>query len=231
MRSQNVLKLLFVCSFAIAAGCGSVSSSSDNSEYVSVQPDGVTAESPVAGEQTAVFAGGCFWGVEAVFENLRGVRDVRSGYAGGSSKDANYDKVSNGETKHAEAVIVRFDPAKISYEQLLSVFFTVAHDPTQLDRQGPDVGPQYRSEIFYSNDEQRQAASVYIDQLGNSGKFSKPIVTKISALEKFYDAETYHQDFMRKNPNNPYIVAHDRPKLVELKKQFPDLYVHKYGPR
>ena len=230
MKRNNAIKLLLICSFAAIVGCGSVASSTaspETNENSALPPILL----PVAGEQTAVFAGGCFWGIEAVFENLKGVIDVRSGYAGGSKKDADYETVSSGRTKHAEAVIIRYDPTKISYDELLAVFFSVAHDPTQLDRQGPDVGPQYRSEIFYTTEQQQAAAAAFIEKLGSSGKFSGPIVTKLSALEKFYDAESYHQDFMRKNPDHPYILAHDRPKLVELKKEFPDLYLRKYGPK
>jgi peptide-methionine (S)-S-oxide reductase len=185
--------------------------------------------SPVsAAEQRAVFAGGCFWGVEAVFEHVKGVKDVRSGYAGGTKETANYDAVSAGETTHAESVEVRYDPAKVTYEQLLKVFFTVVHDPTQLNRQGPDVGPQYRSAIFYVNEEQRSVATAFIEGLKASKAFKDPVVTEVSPLKAFYDAENYHQDFMRNNPDHAYIVYHDKPKLKALKKRFPDLYFAKY---
>lgn len=176
-----------------------------------------------AANESAVFAGGCFWGVEAVFENVKGVSDVRSGYAGGNLADANYEAVSEGKTKHAESVEVRFDPAKVSYEKLLEIFFSIIHDPTQLNRQGPDVGPQYRSAIFYRTPEQKAAAEVFIKQLAVAKKFADPIVTEVVPLTQFFAAEDYHQDYMRKNPKDPYIVYHDVPKLIALKKQFPEL--------
>ncbi len=181
----------------------------------------------VVAEQTAVLAGGCFWGVEGVFEHVRGVLDVRSGYAGGTKETANYDDVSDGKTKHAESVEIRFDPAKVTYEQLLNIFFTVVHDPTELNRQGPDIGPQYRSAIFYMNDEQKKLAKDYIDAINKSKVLPKPIVTQVVALDKFYDAEEYHQDYIVKNPKQPYVVYNDLPKLEALKFRFPDLYVEK----
>lgn len=176
---------------------------------------------------TAVFAGGCFWGVEAVFENVRGVRDVVSGYTGGDSADAKYDFVSRDRTKHAESVRIIFDPSIVTYGTLLQIFFSVVHDPTQLNRQGPDVGKHYRSAIFYSNQTQRQIASGYIVELTKKKVFSKPIVTQIDSLKRFYPAEQYHQDFARKNPRNLYIVTHDLPKVRALEKQFPKLYLKK----
>lgn len=178
-----------------------------------------------AAEQKAIFAGGCFWGVEAVFEHVKGVTGVRSGYAGGTKKTANYRAVSGGETKHAEVVEIRFDPAKISYEQLLYVFFAVAHDPTELNRQGPDVGPQYRSAIFYADEKQKTAVQVFIKSLETSKAFPKPVVTEIGPLVEFFEAEDYHQDYLVKNPKDAYIVAHDLPKLSALKQKFPNLYV------
>ena len=173
--------------------------------------------------ETAVFAGGCFWGVEGVFEHVRGVADVQSGYSGGAASDANYDAVSSGETGHAESVIVTYDPAKVSYGTLLSVFFLVAHDPTQVDRQGPDVGPQYRSAIFYGSDAQKLAAQEYLRQL--DGQFAAPVATQLVPLEAFHPAERHHQDFMRLNPLHPYILAHDQPKLRQLRAAFPKLFV------
>lgn len=175
-------------------------------------------------EQTLVLAGGCFWGVEAVFEHLKGVSNVVSGYSGGSAKTANYDRVSNGQTGHAEAVKITYDPSKISYGQLLKVFFSVAHDPTQLNRQGPDIGTQYRSAIFFSNPAQKQVAQAYIQQLNQARIFPKSIVTQVTPLNKFYAAEEYHQNFITKNPNYPYVVFHDLPKLNQLKQQFATLY-------
>ncbi|MEP7273139.1 MAG: peptide-methionine (S)-S-oxide reductase MsrA [Acidobacteriota bacterium] len=184
-------------------------------------------DSPLAsakGEQTVILAGGCFWGVEAVFEHVKGVTDVRSGYAGGSTATATYDKVSSGDTGHAESVRIVYDPSKISYGRLLKVFFAVAHDPTTLNRQGPDRGTQYRSAIFYSNEEQKRIATAYVAQLNQAKVFGGPIVTQIAALQAFHDAEGYHQDYLVNHPNEPYIVINDRPKVENLRKQFPDLY-------
>jgi peptide-methionine (S)-S-oxide reductase len=175
-------------------------------------------------EQVAVFAGGCFWGVEAVFEHVKGVKDAVSGYAGGNALTAHYPIVGSGRTGHAESVRVVYDPARVSYGQLLKVYFSVAHDPTQLDRQSPDVGPQYRSEIFTTSAEQRKIADAYIAQLTAAKAFAKPIVTKVEPLVKFYPAEAYHQDYLRLHPDEPYIVYNDAPKLVHLKQLFPALY-------
>jgi peptide-methionine (S)-S-oxide reductase len=177
--------------------------------------------------QTAVFAGGCFWGVEAVFEHLKGVVEVVSGYAGGSTKNPDYEAVSSGRTGHAEAVRVTFDPAQISYETLLEIFFSVAHDPTQLNRQGPDVGTQYRSAIFFGDETQAKAARAHIDRLTRAKTFAQPIVTEVAPLTKFYLAEGYHQDYMRKHPTQPYIVIHDRPKVDALRRQYGHLYREK----
>ncbi len=186
-----------------------------------------TPTTSVKGEQTAVFAGGCFWGLEAVFEHIKGVSDVTSGYSGGTKQTADYETVSGGETGHAEAVKVIYDPAQVSYEQLLKVFFSVAHDPTELNRQGPDTGTQYRSAIFYSNDEQKRLAENYVAELTKTKTFAKPIVTQIVALDEFYKAEDYHQDYLVRHPNQPYIVINDQPKVENFRKQFPDLYVSK----
>lgn len=175
-------------------------------------------------QQTALFAGGCFWGVDAVFKHVKGVSEVVSGYAGGSAKTANYREVSAGSTEHAETVRISYDPSRVSYQQLLEVFFSVAHDPTELNRQGPDVGSQYRSAIFYTSAEQQQVAQSYIQQLTAARTFSSPIVTQVVPLEKFYPAEDYHQNYLARNPNQPYIVVHDIPKLVALQKKFPALY-------
>jgi peptide-methionine (S)-S-oxide reductase len=175
-------------------------------------------------EQTAVFAGGCFWGVDAVFKHVKGVTEVVSGYAGGSAATAHYEQVSEGNTGHAESVRVRFDPTKVSYQQLLQVFFGVAHDPTELNRQGPDVGSQYRSAIFYTSAEQQKNAQTYIQQLTAARTFSAPIVTQVVPLQQFYSAEDYHQNFLALHPNKPYIVINDLPKLEQLRKKFPALY-------
>jgi len=173
--------------------------------------------------QTAVLAGGCFWGVEAVFERLKGVSDVVSGFAGGSKATAHYEVVSLGTTGHAEAVRISYDPSQITYGQLLRVFFAVAHDPTELNRQGPDEGTQYRSSIFYAGDEQRQVARAYIEQLDAAHLFKRRIATTLVPLEGFYPAESYHQNFLERNPTYPYIVYNDLPKLRHLEKTFPDL--------
>lgn len=177
-----------------------------------------------AAEEKAVFAGGCFWGVEAVFEHVKGVIDVRSGYSGGTKATANYGAVSNGETRHAESVEIRFDPSKVTYEQLLYVFFAVAHDPTEVDRQGPDVGKQYRSVIFYVDQKQKRVALSFIRAIETSKAFNKPIATEVVPLVAFFVAENYHQDFLKNNPDHPYIIAHDLAKLRALKEKFPAFY-------
>ena len=194
-----------VLSLALGAGllgCGSGLADANAGQL----PDPAIATAAVAGDQVAVLAGGCFWGVEAVFEHIKGVRHVSSGYAGGSAATARYALVGSGVTSHAEAVKVVFDPRQVSYGQLLKVFFSVAHDPTQLNRQGPDRGPQYRSAIFASDADQARVARAYIAQLSKARAFPKPIVTEVAPLEKFYVAEDYHQDYARLHPNEPYIV-------------------------
>lgn len=176
------------------------------------------------GEQTAVLAGGCFWGVEAVFEHVKGVTRVESGYAGGSADTARYEAVSSGRTGHAESVQITYDPSQITYGQLLKVFFAVAHNPTEINRQGPDVGPQYRSAIFYANEEQKRIAEKYIAQLDQAKVFTQKIATQVVPLKSFFEAERYHQNYLVNHPNEPYIVHHDMPKLAALKKQLPELY-------
>ena len=223
---KNVMKLALFLSVATVLGC-SVVSSSKTADVSESMPSAEVEAAAQKGLQTAVFAGGCFWGVEAVFESLKGVTDAKSGYAGGTAKTANYDTVSEGSSQHAEAVIVTYDPAKITYAQLLDVFFTVAHNPTELNRQGPDTGPQYRSAIFFTGEEQKKAATAFVADLDAKKVWPKPIVTQVVPLEKFYDAEAYHQNYLVKNPTQPYIVQHDLPKLEDLKKKFPDLYVAK----
>lgn len=180
--------------------------------------------SQVKGRQTAVLAGGCFWGVDAVFKHVKGVDNVVSGFSGGEARTAHYEVVSTGETGHAESVKITYDPSKVTYAQLLRVFFSVATDPTELNRQGPDVGTQYRSVIFYTNDEQKQIALAYIDQLNKARVFSGPIVTQVVPFRAFYEAEAYHQNYLALHPDNPYIVYNDLPKLRHLKQQFPELY-------
>ena len=184
----------------------------------------LAAPAKPAATQTAVLAGGCFWGVEGVFEHMRGVRGVVSGYAGGDSSAATYEKVGTGRTGHAESVRITFDPNEVSYADILRVFFSVAHDPTQLNRQGPDTGTQYRSAVFYTSDAQRDLARSYIAELDKSGKFSRAIVTRVDPLEAFYPAENYHQDFIAKNPRNPYVLINDLPKIRELERLYPEYY-------
>jgi peptide-methionine (S)-S-oxide reductase len=179
------------------------------------------------GPQTAVFAGGCFWGVEAVFRHVKGVSSAVSGYAGGAAKTADYETVSSGTTGHAESVKVTYDPAVVSYGQLLTVFFSVAHDPTQLNRQGPDSGTQYRTAIFTTGDEQKRVAQAYVAQLDKAKVFGRPIVTEIVPLPAFYPAEAYHQNYLALHPTQPYIVFNDLPKVANLKSQFPALYMEK----
>ena len=182
-------------------------------------PDPV-ADAPLAdraGQSRAILAGGCFWCVEAVYKNLEGVTSVKSGYAGGSADTADYETVSTGGTDHAESVEVGYDPSKISYGQILKVFFAIAHDPTQLNRQGPDTGRQYRSAIFYADGEQKRVAEAYIDQLNKAHVFDQKIVTEVVPLEAFYEAETYHQDYAARNPLNPYIVFNAQPKVRKLR--------------
>jgi len=177
-----------------------------------------------ASPQTAVIAAGCFWGVQGVYQHVRGVQRALSGYSGGTKATADYEAVSRGSTGHAESVEIRFDPKEISYGEILQIYFSVVHDPTQLNRQGPDTGPQYRSNIFYADESQKRIAEAYIAQLNNAKLFPRSIVTRVDALNGFYPAEAYHQDFLLKNPTYPYIVIHDLPKIGQLKKVFPARY-------
>ena len=174
--------------------------------------------------ETAVFAGGCFWGIQAVFQHTKGVTSAVSGYSGGWTSKPSYEMVGSGTTGHAESVEVTFDPARISYATLLKIFFSVAHDPTQLNRQGPDVGTQYRSSLFYMSDEQKKTAQAYIDELNKAHVFPRPIVTEVVKYKAFYPAEAYHQDYAELHPDEPYIAINDAPKVVNLRKQFPELY-------
>lgn len=178
----------------------------------------------VPGDQVAVLAGGCFWGVEAVFEHVKGVHNVVAGYSGGKAGTAHYDEVSDGDTGHAESVRVQFDPAQVSYGKLLQIYFSVALDPTELNRQGPDSGTQYRSVIFYGNDQQKQVAAAYIAQLTAAKSFAAPIVTQLVPLQAFYPAEAYHQHYFQLHPDDPYIVYNDAPKVAHLQQLFPALY-------
>ena len=217
----DVKKFMRVVAVSLLAVCGMVEAA------VVVLPDPVS-DAPLAAKsssQTAVFAGGCFWGIEAVFEHVKGVTQAVSGYSGGTAETADYQKVSSGRTAHAEVVRVTYDPSKVSYGQLLKVFFSVAHDPTQLNRQGPDTGPQYRSAIFTVDAAQQRAAQAYIAQLQAAKSFPRPIVTEVVALKAYYMAEPYHQDYVVHHPDQPYIIYNDLPKVAALKKQFPQLYV------
>ena len=214
-------------SIALLAGAAISLTQSDSSpaSAVPVPAPAIGAELRTGAPlDTAVFAGGCFWGIEAVFEHIKGVRSAVSGYAGGKTTSPSYDEVSTGSTGHAESVRVVYDPAVVSYGQLLQVFFSVAHDPTQLNRQGPDHGTQYRSAIFYRTPDQQRAAEAYVRQLTAAKTFAKPIVTQIGPLTAFYPAEEYHQDYMAHHPNQPYIVYNDAPKVKRLELQFPQLY-------
>jgi peptide-methionine (S)-S-oxide reductase len=178
-------------------------------------------------QQSMVIAGGCFWGIQAVFQHVKGVISATSGYSGGSANTAEYEIVSGGETGHAESVKIVYDPSQITYGQLLRVFFSVAHNPTELNRQGPDTGTQYRSSIFYGSDEQKRIAEAYIAQLDKAKIFPSPIVTQVVPLKAFYPAEAYHQDYAARHPDNPYIFFNDAPKVANLRQQFPDLYTGK----
>jgi peptide-methionine (S)-S-oxide reductase len=185
------------------------------------------AKTAKSGEQTAVVAGGCFWGIQAVFQHVKGVKSATSGYSGGEAKTAQYEIVSTGETGHAESVKITYDPARVTYGELLRVFFSVAHDPTELNRQGPDDGTQYRSVVFYGNDEQKKIAEAYIAQLDKAKVFPRAIVTQVVPLKAFYPAEAYHQDYATLHPDQPYIVYNDAPKVAHLRQQFPELYTGK----
>ena len=218
------LRLGAVCAALLAIGAiGATWLRADESAVLVPAP---ALDEPLAAGnlQTAVLAGGCFWGVHGVFQHVKGVHRVLSGYAGGTAETATYDQVSTGATGHAESVEITFDPAQISYGEILRIFFSVAHDPTQLNRQGPDLGPQYRSAIFFADDAQQRVAQAYIALLDKAGVFRRPIVTRVDALTRFYPAEAYHQDFLIHNPTYPYIVYNDLPKIANLKQLFPDRY-------
>jgi len=209
----------------VLAGCGQLASSVAVHEAVPSLPPPAVDEAPgTSHSEVAVLAGGCFWGVQGVFEHVDGVSQAVSGYTGGSQATAHYEEVSGGSTGHAESVQVTFDPQQISYGRLLQIYFSVVHDPTELNRQGPDTGSQYRSAIFPATDEQAHVAQAYIDQLQKASVFSAPIVTSVESNKSFYPAEAYHQDFLTKNPDYPYIVVNDLPKIENLKQTRPDIY-------
>jgi peptide-methionine (S)-S-oxide reductase len=228
MRGWIGRGLSAVALMSVLCGCSAAPAASARAPIPAATEDAKLAAAP--GHETAVFAGGCFWGIQAVFERVKGVTSATAGYSGGSAATATYDQVSSERTGHAESVQVVYDPSKITYGQLLRVFFSVAHDPTELNRQGPDVGTSYRSVIFFANDEQKRVATDYIHQLDQQHVFPKPIVTQVVPLEGFYRAEDYHQDYALKNPGNPYILICDRPKIAALKQQFPELF-QDYKPK
>jgi len=220
-----MVKLSIVLAAVVAIGCGVAASSASKPE-IDIAAVAPTPEKPAdtkSGQETAVFAGGCFWGMEGVFEHVKGVTDVKSGFSGGKKKNPSYEQVSDGDTGHAESVKITFDPSQVSYTQLLTIFFSV-HDPTEKNRQGPDVGTQYRSAIFYTNDDQKKIATDFIAGINNAKIFSKPVATEVSPFDAFYQAEDYHQHYLDKNPTDAYIVYNDLPKIDVLKKKFPDLY-------
>jgi peptide-methionine (S)-S-oxide reductase len=223
MTSKPILRTA-IHSLLLLVGVAATSACVASSKPIALPDPKIDAPRAAGNEQIAVFAGGCFWGVEAVFEHTKGVKRVESGYSGGSASTAQYELVGSGRTGHAESVRIVYDPAQVSYGQLLKVFFSVAHDPTQLNRQGPDSGTQYRSGIFTTSELQKKIATAYITQLDAAKRYAQPIVTKVEPLKAFYPAEDYHQDYARLNPNQPYIVINDAPKVVALQKLLPALY-------
>jgi peptide-methionine (S)-S-oxide reductase len=220
MFKTSAILLILVVTTMFLNSCSMASASA----VVIPDPKLDSALAPKQTQQTAVFAGGCFWGVEAVFDRVKGVVKAESGYAGGSADTAKYYTVASGVTGHAESVRITYDASQITYGQLLKVFFAVAHDPTELNRQGPDVGPHYRSAIFYANEEQKRVAESYIQQLDQVKVFPKRMVTQVVPLEAFFEAEPYHQNYLVNHPNEPYIVYNDMPKLANLRKLLPKLY-------
>ncbi|MBX7276604.1 peptide-methionine (S)-S-oxide reductase MsrA [Pseudomonas sp. ERGC3:05] len=221
---MKLLKFLPALAFAAFVGQSSAFSFGASEDAVIIAPPALDLPAEPGNLQTAVFAGGCFWGVQGVFQHVQGVKNAVSGYDGGAANTAQYESVSGGDTGHAESVSVTYDPSKVSYGKLLQIYFSVAHNPTELNRQGPDSGTQYRSEVFAQNAEQQKVAQAYIAQLDAAKAFTKPIVTKVEMGKAFYPAESYHQDFLTENPSYPYIVINDLPKVAQLKKLFPDQY-------
>jgi peptide-methionine (S)-S-oxide reductase len=220
---SRVSAVLLIVTLASVVACNA----SDRSTVAVPNPVVDATPATAKSQQTAVISGGCFWGIQAVFQHVKGVISATSGYSGGAANTAEYELVSNGDTGHAESVKIVYDPSQITYGQLLRVFFSVAHDPTELNRQGPDTGSQYRSSIFYNGDEQKRIAEAYIAQLEKAKVFPNPIVTQVVALKAFYPAEAYHQDYAAHHPDNPYIVYNDAPKVAHLRQEFPDLYTGK----
>lgn len=222
-KAWTLLKVAGV-SLTVAIAAAGLMNLPSSAQEAAVELPKPMLDTQETGLQKAVIAGGCFWGIQAVYQHTEGVRNAVSGYSGGTKDTANYSAVSASTTKHAEAVEITYDPKKISYGRILQIFFSVAHNPTQLNYQGPDHGPQYRSNIFYANAEQKKVAEAYIAQLGKVGAFKQPIVTRVDKLEAFYPAEDYHQDYALKHPNNPYIAFNDAPKVENLKRVLPDVY-------
>jgi peptide-methionine (S)-S-oxide reductase len=222
-RFLRLCAALFMLTFAGTIACNA------GEQSIAAVPK-PTVDAPIAaskGKQSVVIAGGCFWGIQAVFQHVKGVTEATSGYSGGAANTAEYEVVSTGQTGHAESVKITYDPSQITFGQLLWVFFSVAHDPTELNRQGPDTGSQYRSVIFYNSDEQKRIAEAYVAQLDKAKIFPSPVVTQIVPLKAFYPAEAYHQDYAAHHPDNPYIVYNDAPKVAHLHQQFPELYAGK----
>jgi peptide-methionine (S)-S-oxide reductase len=220
--SARISALVLMIAFAGAVACNA-----RDRAPVAVPNPATDAPLAAGSQQTAVIAGGCFWGIQAVFQHVKGVVSATSGYSGGAANAAEYERVSEGDTGHAESVKITYDPSQITYGQLLRVFFSVAHDPTELNRQGPDTGSQYRSSIFYANDEQKHIAEAYIAQLDSAKVFPRKIVTQVVPLKAFYPAEAYHQNYAALHPDNPYIVYNDAPKVAHLQQAFPELYTGK----
>jgi peptide-methionine (S)-S-oxide reductase len=217
------IALVLIASLVAATACNAKASPAAAVPAPNVDESRASASA----RETVVLAGGCFWGIQAVYQHVKGVISATSGYSGGSAKTAEYETVSTGETGHAESVQIVYDPSQVTFGELLRIFFSVAHDPTQLNRQGPDEGSQYRSSIFYSNNDQKRIADAYIAQLDLAKVFPRPIVTKVVPLAAFYPAEAYHQNYAALHPNQPYIVFNDAPKVEHLKQQFPDFYIAK----
>jgi peptide-methionine (S)-S-oxide reductase len=219
---KRCLFLLMLAALALSCSLVQASPHSTNASFPKPELDQSVANAK--GQEVAVLSGGCFWGIQAIYQHMRGVTSVTSGYSGGSAESAHYEMVGNGNTGHAESVRIIYDPRQITYGQILMIFFAVAHNPTELDKQGPDWGPQYRSSVFYANEGQKRIATAYIAQLEKAKIYSQKIVTRVVPLAAFYPAERYQQDYVRHHPNSPYIVINDLPKLVSFKKQFPELY-------
>jgi len=226
MRALLIAGLLFVGIGVLTWATAKPNDGRANSKAAFPKPAVDAPLAPAKAQETAVVAGGCFWGIQAVFAHVKGVVSSTSGYSGGAANTAHYEDVSTGATGHAESVKIVFDPSQISYGQILMIFFSVAHNPTELNFQGPDYGTQYRSSIFYSNDQQKRIAEAYIAQLDSAKVYSQPIVTQVVPLQAFYPAENYHQDYLKHHSYEPYIVINDLPKISSLKKEFPSFYRH-----